>query len=357
MNRTTLPQVGSWILTAVSLASLAACAEPETGADGETGQAATASSVDGDAGDGEPGDGEPGDGEPGDGDLGDGGLGEGNTNNDPVASCVVLDVDFSASPLGPYNPASIAADFEHSGNKLLTYDPQGWKWTLDESGNAEHARIVEDNGNRVLRLTLGDLGVHPNRAFMIELGNSLEAAVLRYRFKTTSSVAEPFRGPYKIPRLAGRRAGLGEYLHVDPDPDGPGGTPTTGYTASMQFYGNSSSYRSTATPSLYVYHADQPQAGKGQEIYFPTSARIKPNQWHDVELYVRMNTRGCTNDCDGVFAIRFDGQEIYRSESWRFSDTEDLDINRFFFLAQSNKKSQLVDYLYFDDFVVECVED
>lgn len=298
--------------------------------------------------------------EPDGGRLDDGGTeADEGVGSDAGDGCRVLDVDFSTSPLGPYGQAAIEADFEQNGNRLVTSGSRDFRWPTDDDGTSLHAHVVEDDGNRVLRLTLGDLGIHPNRMFMIALRDSMEAAVLRYRFRMDGSVSTPFRGAYKIPRLAGRRPGFGEYLHTDPDLDGPGGEPTTGFTTAMQFYGRQESYLDEATPFTYVYHSDQPRNasgdGQGEALYRPVpSQRVGTDRWHEMELRVRVNRRGCTDDCDGVTVILLDGEEIHRVDDWRLSDTEDLDINRFFFLAQSNRDDQRVPYVYFDDFVVEC---
>jgi hypothetical protein len=265
---------------------------------------------------------------------------------------VVLAVDFTGNPEGPYNRGAIEADFGRDGNELVATDPAAWRWPTDDDGDSIHSHIVIEEGDPILCTDLGDLGVHPNRSFMIRLSESLETAELRYRFRLDDSVDAPIRGAYKIPRLAGRRAGYGEYLHVDPDPDGPGGDPTTGFTTAMQFYGPAASYDDRGTPFTYVYHSDQPVENIGDQLFYSVSQRIHPGRWHEVALRVRVNTRGCTDDCDGVFVIEIDGEEIHRTSEWRLSDTDDLGVNRFFFLAQSNEDAQRVPRVCFDDFLV-----
>lgn len=308
--------------------------------------------------------------------MGDGGASTSSTNSgssigsggETPVDGALLAVDFEASFVdNDYTPSAILHDFAEDDLCFLPkavgcpglVRPTGenthyFSWPASYEGKP-HAVVVtdpEDPNNRVLSMLLpAGKKVHPRHEFNVRFRD--EDGLTHARLSYDIYIDGDLSYPTKLPRLRGFRPGH-NYLHEDPDADGPGGTPTYGFTNAPALDGE----------RLYLYHywSDQTNDCRGNS-HFPEPAHsLTPHAWHHIDLVTHLNSidNGVGVD-DGSYELWLDGELLWVTEGLRLRDTEDLTVNTFTFTSWNNgtKEAALSSdvYVLYDNFVVIAHDD
>jgi hypothetical protein len=235
---------------------------------------------------------------------------------------IVLTVDFERSPLGAYGEGNVRNDWP------------GLRWA-----SSERATIVEENGNRFVRILYprGTFGTAANGAqWQVGFPAAYDELWLRYRVRFRDGF-DPVLGG-KLPGLIGGEANTGGER-----PDG-----TDGWSARMM-------WRSALAVVQYVYHPDQPN-NFGEDLPWDVGGQraFVAGRWHTLEHHVVMNSPG---ERDGIIEGFFDGVRGLERTNLRFRNVESLAIDGFYFStffggSTADWASSRDETIDFDDFVV-----
>ena len=208
---------------------------------------------------------------------------------------VLLSVDFESSALGSYGREEIEADWPG-----LKYSKTG-----------DRANIVDENGNRFVRIAFPEGAVGTNDGgslWQVELGDSAaDELYVAYRIRFVGSSFDFVKGG-KLPGLSGGEDNTGG--------DVPNGT--DGWSGRMM-------WRSGGQAVQYLYHPDQPGTF-GEDLSWGVA--FTPDRWTTVETRIRMNTPGLR---DGLVESWIDGNLVLSRGDIRFRDTDAFNIDSLLF--------------------------
>lgn len=241
----------------------------------------------------------------------------------------LLQVDFQARPPGRYTETSVAEDFGEA---------PPWSDGLDEG----RARIVDESGNRFLRVTYvgGEFGPAAGGVqFHVPLGASYTDVYLAYRVRFQTGFT--FMRGGKLPGLVGGTAPTG----CTTDAAALRG----GFSARMM-------WRTDGHAVQYLYYPEKQNSCGDDFDYTNGDAPVSfvPGRWHRVEHHLVMNTPGRR---DGKLQAWFDGQLVldralmYRSSGASFA-VDALYFSTFFGGSDATWAPPAAQRVDFDDFVV-----
>ncbi len=215
----------------------------------------------------------------------------------PVVDTSLHTIDFAGTPLGEYTDADIEADWPG----LMWANPNG------------RVSVVEENGNRFIRVSYPQGGVGPGEGgaqwrtdFQDGFGTTFEELYVSYRVRFRSGF-----NPVKGGKLPGLLGGTGN----------TGGNPSSGYdgwSARMM-------WRTGNAAVFYVYHADMPGI-YGEDLDWANT--FTKGDWITVEHRVVMNTG---NQHNGVLQGWYNGVLAHSTIDLRYRFVNGFAIDGFYF--------------------------
>ncbi|MBK9262765.1 MAG: hypothetical protein IPM54_23550 [Polyangiaceae bacterium] len=242
------------------------------------------------------------------------------------AGTEILHADFEKRAAGMYSESMVEGDFGFAAP---------WNNGLDEG----RATIVEESGNRFLRVTYPANEVGPNQGgvqFKVPFGQTFDELYLSYRVRFAEGFQFVKGG--KIPGLVGGSAPTGCV------------NDTTGFSARMM-------WRSGGGAVQYMYFPEK-QNPCGDDFAYDTGngpIAFQPGTWHTVEHRIVMNTPG---ENDGVLEAWFDGASALSQKAFSFRlagatfGIDTLYFSTFFGGSDASWAPTAPQMVDFDDFVV-----
>ena len=246
-----------------------------------------------------------------------------------AAGSVIVRADFQQRTPDTYSESMVASDFGSEG---------GWNNGLDQ----RRASIVDENGNRFLRVTYVGGAYGPNDGgvqFKVPFGVAYDELYLAYRIRFAANF--DFVKGGKVPGLVG-------------------GTAPTGCVSDSAGFSARGMWRTGGAAVQYVYYPEKINACGDDFAYAAgaTATTFSPGVWHTVEHHVRMNNAG---QHDGILEAWFDGQQVLSDSAFLYrivGATFGIDTFYFstFFGGSDTTWAPTADqFADFDDFTISTV--
>ena len=243
----------------------------------------------------------------------------------PVVSAqvVVRQANFGGHDSGAYTPEMLRADWGSDASIL-------------DGINEGRARIVDQNGNKVLKVVYpaGQFGPRRTGIQFKTLVPSGDDYYLRYRLKFRSGFNFVRGG--KLPGLMGGTA---------PTDCRTGSESATGFTSRYM-------WKRLGAAILYLYWGDK-TARCGQP--FALNVRFARDVWYTLTQHVKLNTPGFY---DGVVEVWVNDTEVFRKSNIRFRlagagwKITGMYFSTFFGGSDSSWATTKSEAIYFDDFSI-----
>lgn len=207
----------------------------------------------------------------------------------------------------PHKPLTIHFNQHKTGYYQGDLLKQDWK-NVSWDGTRQRARVLaERNHNKFIRVSYPKSGVGPTKSgsqFLVPIPES-EAYYLSFRVRFNRGF--DFKKGGKLPGLA---SGYGKYSNGKIPRDGKG------WTARLMWI-----EEGELVP--YLYYVGMPKANRWGE-FWKMQSYIKPNQWHTITQYIRLNKGGQRN---GTYSIWIDGKRVTHKTNmlWRYGNYGKID--------------------------------